>query len=133
MKTKICSKCNDEKPLKSFYKKSPTQHQAYCKDCFNEYCIKRWIQKKINAILYLGSKCKHCDNSYPEKPYVIFDFHHINPDQKDFNWDQLKLHPEKIIFKELDKCILLCSNCHRIEHYNQHLYSRRDSNPHSTA
>ena len=47
----------------------------------------------------------------------VFDFHHIDPDEKDIKvadwmgrikWATLK--------KELDKCILLCSNCHRIHH-----------------
>mgnify|MGYP005855513707 CR=1 FL=1 len=48
------------------------------------------------------------------------DFHHLDPQKKDFNlgiaiiqWKWEKVKPE------LDKCILLCANCHRELHYKQ--------------
>lgn len=117
MKTKYCPKCDSDKLVSEFYHKTKTQLHPYCKQCFNNYCSERWIKKKINAIIYLGSKCNDCNISYPEYPYVVFDFHHINPNEKDFNWDKLKLQTQTTIFKELDKCLLLCSNCHRIKHH----------------
>lgn len=47
---------------------------------------------------------------------AAFQFHHTDPRKKDFiignvankNWEKIKL--------ELNKCILLCANCHSIEH-----------------
>lgn len=114
---KICSKCKAEKDISEFYKKDKTYYHAYCKECFNDYCSQRWIAKKIEAIKYLGSKCNNCSVSYPNYPYVVFDFHHLDPTIKQFDWDKMKLQSEKNLFKELDKCILLCSNCHRIIHY----------------
>lgn len=117
MKTKFCPKCETDKPLSEFYKKTKNHYQTYCKPCFNEYCSERWINKKIESIKYLGSKCNHCPISFPIYPYVVFDFHHLDPSIKQFNWDKMKLQTQETIFKELDKCILLCANCHRVIHH----------------
>ena len=121
MKTKFCSKCNIDKPVSEFYKRDKNSYNTYCKTCFNNYCSERWIQKKIAAIIHLGSKCNTCSISYPEFPYVIFDFHHIEPTTKNFDWDKMKLQSHENLFKELNKCILLCANCHRIKHHTEHL------------
>ena len=119
METKFCPKCESDKSINDFYSKTKTQLQPYCKTCFNKYCSERWINKKIESIIYLGSKCNDCTVSYPTFPYVVFDFHHLNPKEKDFNWDKLKLQSAETIFEELNKCVLLCANCHRLRH---HLY-----------
>jgi hypothetical protein len=112
---KTCSKCNTEKNKSEFYTKG-TKLQTYCKTCFNAYCIERWIQRKKDAIIYLGSKCNHCNNEYH---YAAMQFHHTNPSQKDFDWGKLRLRSQSSINEELDKCILLCANCHSILHSNE--------------
>lgn len=70
--------------------------------------------KRIKAIDFLGNKCEKCGENNP----LVLAFHHVNPKQKsdDINsivqskshisskWSELK--------KELQKCILLCHNCH---------------------
>ena len=117
MKTKFCPKCNSHKPLSQFYKKTKTTYNTYCKKCFNNYCSERWILRKIEAIKYLGSKCNNCTVSFPSYPYVVFDFHHLDPKIKQFDWNKMKLQSQDTIFKELNKCILLCANCHRIKHH----------------
>lgn len=91
MEKKICASCEKEKELTDFYKqKDRKSGSTLCKECFNKYCIQRWIDTKIKAIEYKGNKCCDCDNSYPNKPYVIFDFHHRNPKQKDVDWGKLR-------------------------------------------
>lgn len=119
METKICITCKEEKPLSDFYKQKGRKNgSSKCKICHNNYCTQRWVDKKIEAINYKGSKCNDCSVSYPDSPYVIFDFHHLDPSEKDVNWDRLRLRSWDKITQELDKCVLLCSNCHRIRHYN---------------
>lgn len=71
---------------------------------------------KIKALKYLGNKCVNCGLAYNGENEVVFDFHHTDPSTKEgkptkllcFSWEALK--------KEIDKCTLLCSNCHRMEH-----------------
>jgi hypothetical protein len=120
METKICTSCNEEKSVTEFYQQNDRpSKQSKCKVCFNKYCSERWIKTKIKAIEYKGGKCLDCSNSYPKSPYVIFDFHHRDPSQKDVEWTHLRKRSWDKIIKELDKCDLLCSNCHRIRHHNE--------------
>ena len=67
------------------------------------------------AIEYKGSKCHDCEVSF-EYP-AVYEFHHTAPEHKDFAfgakgysqaWSKVQL--------ELDKCVMLCANCHRIRH-----------------
>jgi hypothetical protein len=122
MEKKICSRCHEEKLIGEYYTKGKkkTPH-SMCKNCFNLYCVERWTQRKIDAIVYKGSKCTDCEINYPEQPYVIFDFHHREPSIKDFDWSKLRLRAIEDIKIELDKCDLLCSNCHRKRHYQENL------------
>ena len=66
------------------------------------------------AVAYKGGVCQCCKYN---KYIGALEFHHINPDEKDFgisvkgytrSWENNK--------KELDKCVLVCSNCHREMH-----------------
>lgn len=110
-----CSKCKQNKPESEFYQ-SNVRKATYCKECFNKYTIQRWIDRKIEAIQYKGCSCVDCGITYPQTPYQVFDFHHLNPSEKDFQWDKLRMKNINIIRAELDKCVLLCANCHRIRH-----------------
>ncbi len=68
---------------------------------------------KLQAIEYKGGKCEHCGY---DKCAAAMDFHHLDPDQKDFSLSQYRTRSFEDIKPELDKCILLCSNCHRELH-----------------
>jgi hypothetical protein len=71
---------------------------------------------KQQFIDYLGGSCKHC--GYDKCPAAL-DFHHLDPSQKEFSIRSVKTRSFELVKEELDKCILLCSNCHREEHFNQ--------------
>ncbi len=72
-----------------------------------------WRQRvKLRAIDYKGGKCQICGYS---RCHQALDFHHLDPKQKEFSlsgisrsWDSIK--------SEIDKCILVCANCHREIH-----------------
>ena len=81
--------------------------------------VKNHRQKiKEKAIEYKGGCCEKCGY---DKCKWAFDFHHLDSTKKDFSlsknitlsWDKVK--------KELDKCILVCANCHREIHYNEYI------------
>lgn len=114
METKLCPKCHIDKPTSDFYKnhRRPDGLYGYCKNCFNIVNDKRRIDLKIKAVIYKGSKCVRCKISYPENPYYIFDFHHINPLIKG-DWSSIRKKKWEILKIELDKCHLVCCMCHR--------------------
>lgn len=73
-------------------------------------------RNKERAIEAKGGACVHCGIQYDGTNSVIFDFHHLDPSEKEFNpGTMMKCSWEKIE-KEIDKCVLLCANCHRLEH-----------------
>ena len=73
-------------------------------------------RKKIRqmAVEYKGGKCERCGyNRYIE----ALEFHHLDSTKKDFNVSQhgYTRSWERVV-KELEKCIMLCANCHRELH-----------------
>ena len=65
---------------------------------------------KQRAIEYKGSKCHLCEYS---KCNDVLEFHHIDPLTKLFGLSISNLNKSWIKIKaELDKCVLLCANCH---------------------
>lgn len=71
---------------------------------------------KLDMIDYKGGCCQKCGYN---RHYSALTFHHINPSQKRYEWKQMKHIPRKLIRKELDKCVLLCNNCHCEEHASE--------------
>lgn len=61
--------------------------------------------------------CVTCGESHP----AALDFHHINPCKSDKKIHKLvgDGHTKIRIQKEIDKCVVLCSNCHRIHHHDE--------------
>ena len=75
-------------------------------------------------IEYKGGKCEHCPLELKDSHPAVFDFHHLDSDEKDLNFNGVKGWKWERIIVELDKCSLLCSNCHRIEHYEMGDYGK---------
>ena len=109
---KVCTKCSAEKELEDFYKKPNGLFHTYCKTCLNSTAIDRQQNLKKLAVEYKGGKCEHCGYN---KCIGALQFHHINPEEKDFAISKKNKSFENLK-KEIDKCILLCSNCHVEEH-----------------
>jgi DNA-binding CsgD family transcriptional regulator len=73
--------------------------------------VKSHRQKtKKRAVEYKGGKCQVKMCGYNKSVYAL-DFHHINPEKKDFSISAVTKRWETIR-KELDKCVLVCRNCH---------------------
>ena len=77
-------------------------------------------QRKLVKEYLTGEKCIECD----ESNIVVLDFHHKNEKNKIEAISELvdKRANLEIIKEEMDKCDILCSNCHHMEHfYKKHL------------
>lgn len=114
---KVCNKCYIKKPLEEFYERSDREgHSPHCKKCSTIYHGNRVRDVKIRMINYKGGKCERCSLRLEDTHYSVFDFHHLDPKEKDANFDRIKYKKWEVIQKEIDKCKLLCANCHRITH-----------------
>lgn len=71
-------------------------------------------KRKEQAIEYLGGCCQKCQQKFHP---AVYEFHHVEPLTKDRDPSKMLLLSWVKIQAELDKCVLLCANCHRLTHY----------------
>ena len=114
--TKVCIKCWKELPMTREFFHTNSRNSTWfvwiCRDCKNardrayrtsstktifDYIIERWW-------------CAVCWEMNP----VVIDFHHTDPDTKETEVSSMLSMNRKIprIIAEMDKCTLLCKNCH---------------------
>jgi len=95
-------------------KQGKKQPRWYCRKCQVDDVNRRRRKLKVLAIQYLGGQCQICKYS---KCIDALEFHHTDPNEKEFgisakgytrSWEKVK--------QELDKCTLLCANCHAEAH-----------------
>lgn len=75
----------------------------------------RGLKRKYEAVQMRGGKCEKCGYN---KNLAALDFHHRDPNTKKFQIDMRAFSNTNLdtLKEELDKCDLLCANCHREEH-----------------
>ncbi len=93
--------------------------KAMCQTCQDKQTVRIGVarnRQKMRSVEYLGGKCTDCGlcSEYVE----VYDFHHKNPEEKSMTIAGLMARTKRWekIREELDKCVLLCANCHRIRH-----------------
>ena len=136
MEQKKCTKCGQWKDIEEFAwkNKSEGKRHSQCKECRRKADNKRYAEdpnrretvKAVhkNQVKYIReyiqdikkhSKCAICG----EDRWYVLDFHHTG--DKDFNISQKVQEGCSLetIKKEIEKCIILCANCHREVHYKE--------------
>lgn len=83
-----------------------------CIECDRIYQLRKRKLLKQKCVDYKGGCCQQCGYN---KSNAALDFHHLDPTYKEFNFSKKKVKWETLQ-KELDKCILVCANCHREIH-----------------
>lgn len=109
---KLCPKCNISKNKSEFYQS--TKSSSYCKSCIVISNKKKQQNTKQLAVEYKGGCCSKCGYN---KCIAALEFHHVNPDTKDKDYFNSRGGLTESLKTELDKCVLLCANCHREEHH----------------
>ena len=119
---KICKICGEEKELSDFYLRTDSgNHRPECKKCIadkqREYHLQwamgRRYERKKEMVEQMGIKCSSCKIIYP---VAVYDFHHVDPSTKEHSPTRYLLGSVENRDKIRKNCILLCANCHRVEH-----------------
>ncbi len=129
---KVCSKCKQKKIEKEFYKNSKRKDgkQTWCKQCAIQRRIEHYKENKVHYGNYTKqyrqetrNKIKYYLQQHPciqckEIDPIVLEFDHLKDKEYNvadmvgkFGWDRIK--------KEINKCQVLCANCHRRKTYLQ--------------
>ena len=78
-----------------------------------DYNKARWDQNREFVLDYFGRKCQVCGyNTYP----CSLELHHVDPTTKGEDFRHHLYWPRHKLLLEIQKCRMLCSNCHRAHH-----------------
>ncbi|OOR66058.1 hypothetical protein [Bacillus mycoides] len=85
------------------------------------YRKKRAYEIRVNFINKLGGKCIKCGLEHGGMNTPAFDFHHVDPNSKNFNVNMNSINHYSLskLEEEVNKCELICANCHRIHHWQE--------------
>jgi len=97
-------------------RKADIKYRENNREKYNARVKERRVKTKQWAVEYKGSICCHCNQKFH---FSAFDFHHTDPKEKENDLGLMMNSTEEKLKLELDKCILLCANCHRIHHFKE--------------
>lgn len=94
-----------------------------------EFDLQRHKNRRIKAQQWIDSQrlaCIRCGEDHP----AVLDFHHRNPKEKEFSisWAILTERAKWRVIKEIEKCDVLCANCHRKHHWEERMEKRSADN-----
>lgn len=132
METRVCTTCKKEKPITEFHRKGAGRRYK-CKACMVIYqkewyaknrkkhirAVEEW--KRANKAWYReykkGLSCETCG----ENRHQCLDFHHKDEREKESAVSNLYAQGQSVqrMLREMAKCIVLCSNCHRALHWEK--------------
>lgn len=133
MGSKVCRVCGIKKHYEHFHPNKTCAGGVVgtCRQCTNKkrqkwyddnrqrrqgYANEKNRSRKLDAVQKFGDKCHDCGMSYP--PYV-YEFHHLDPSGKDVNPSKAMTYSVEKMWRELDKCVMVCANCHKIRHWGE--------------
>ncbi len=76
------------------------------KEYMNDYMKRRWQQRRVNVIMFLGGSCETCGSQED------IHFHHKDPETKNFTLADGSSFSDEKFWKEVLKCELQCRECH---------------------
>ena len=117
MEEKKCTQCGKILPITEFHwrNKAKGQRRSECKYCHNKHMNQKNAENRATIQnLKKETVCQKCG----ESRWYLLDYHHIDPTTKKNTVARLTIHSSlENALEEIDKCIPLCSNCHREFHY----------------
>ena len=122
-----CKKCHYQNNKENAHKYDEyyREYRKANKDKIREKTRQHYIKNKRDWVNIISTvvelRCQKCGY---DKNYAALDFHHVVPEAKDFGIQSIVNRGSpteerwEMVKKELEKCIVLCANCHREEHSN---------------
>ena len=124
---KTCSKCQVVKLITEFNFRNRLAgiRHSYCRECGKKFTQSHY---KRNKQLYLDrnartytkhrelvrqAKSRPCADCGIQYPYYVMDFDHRDGSSKEFALNSVTRMPKQAILREIAKCDVVCSNCHR--------------------
>jgi hypothetical protein len=132
MQEKKCGGCGKTKPVSEFHKKGKGRWQSMCKVCRKKYHREHYLKNKATYIakavalrknikrqvaeIKVETPCADCGLFFQP---VIMDFDHGDSEKKG-NVSHLAISAStKKLKEEIEKCEVVCANCHRMRTYNR--------------
>lgn len=131
---KQCNRCSKSKLLTDFCvrRQSKDGRQPWCKDCSKKvfktyykdnpdaYLVRaRKIQKEASDLLTKLKDNQLCMDCSVRYPYYVLTYDHRDPSTKLGNLRELCGNGKEALLREIDKCDLVCANCHAIRTYKR--------------
>lgn len=128
---KKCTTCNERKEIEEFTKNRSKVDglNNRCKLCQRliskkhyrenkQYYLTRNEDRRQETLLFFNEYKELCQCCFcNEKDSCCLDFHHVNPQDKEFAVsDMARGYGIDALKKEISKCIVVCANCHRKIH-----------------
>ena len=120
--SKFCTRCKKFHPLIEFFARAKGDDglSKECKSCNYQRKTDNTKVIKQHFVDYKGGSCSLCAYN---KCLSALEFHHVDPKKKEFRLSRIQgkknLHS---YYNELEKCILVCSNCHKEIHHEWNLH-----------
>ena len=131
---KTCTVCSKQQPIENFNKQGKTGRAKICKTCKKDYDAERYERKRDKLLGHvrqtrkaiteynvkkqyeyqLGHPCVDCGETDP----VVLEFDHVSQEGKvdtlsDLLYKYFLLWEDDRVQTELQKCVVLCANCHK--------------------
>ena len=126
-RNKQCSKCGVVKSVEEFnfrYRDSGVRH-SYCRECGKALTRSHYKRQKHSYLkrnlraynerrqIVLEAKSRPCADCGVQYPYYVMDFDHGEGSSKEFALNSIQRVTKRAMLREMAKCDVVCSNCHR--------------------
>src|SRR5436305_10116394 len=140
---KTCSKCKVNKPVSEFNFKSTAtgMRQSYCKECGKQLTRRHYRNNKRQYLdrnvrsymkrreLVRQIKTRACADCGIQYPFYVMDFDHREGEIKEYELNRIDRMTTRALLREIEKCDVVCSNCHRVRTYKRRIEHAGDNVP----
>jgi hypothetical protein len=138
---KVCSKCQAHKPITeyNFRNRLAGIRHSYCKECGKHFTHRHYERNKSQYLdrnarayakrkaLVLQMKSRPCADCGVQYPYYVMDFDHREGVLKSFALNSVNRVTMRAIIQEIEKCDVVCANCHRERTQRRKAWKRVDT------